>query len=261
VYKKILVPLILALVTTLAFGNVAYAADSASSTSYTRYIGTVLSVDTAARTIHIATNKGQRLTIHVDNNTVYRGKAINLADLAPSMYVNVKTKQTANGQYLAVLVNALNKKASSKLTGQVAAVQASSFSVLGTDGSTYTFQVTSKTSFSGFGVVDISGLSAGMKVKVTYVNMGNGILRATNVVVTQKSSTVSGKVTAKDSSTFTILGTDGNTYTFQVTSNTSFSGKGVVSFSKLKVGMKVKVSYAQLTGGTLRALNVTIRKP
>jgi len=257
-YKKLIIPLILALVTTMSFSSVAYAANKPDSTSYVRYVGTILSVDTSALTIRLATLKGQSLTIHVDSNTVYRGLAGSLADLAPSMYVNVRAKQLPNGSYLAVLVNALKKQVVLRVTGQVTHVYSSSFSILGTDGNTYTFDVTAKTSFSGFDVTDLTELQVGMKVKVGYLNMGNGILRALTVTVTQLHAKINGKVTAKDSSSFTILGGDGNSYTFQVTTKTSFSGNGVTGFSGLKIGMKVNVTYATLTDGTLRAKNVII---
>ncbi len=258
-YKKFVIPVILALVTTLAFSNVAYAASSTTTASLTRSIGTVLSVDTAANTFRLATTQGTHLTVHVDASTIYRGLVSSFGGLNPSMYVNVQTRLD-HGEQLAVVVNALRQKVTGHITGEVVALHSSSFDILGTNGKPYTFDVTSKTVFSGLDVVDFSGLALGMKVKVAYTDMGSGVLRAVNVVVTKISLKVSGKVTAKDSSSFTILGTDGATYTFQVTSKTVFSGQNVDKFSQLKVGFKVKVSYAVLADGTLRAVNVVIRQ-
>ncbi len=257
-YKKIIVPLILALVTTMAFSNVAYAATSAPSTATVRNVGTITSVDAAAGSFKLATIKGQHLTIHVNSNTVYRGRVSSFAGLAPSMYANVQTTQLSNGSYLAVVVNVLKQHISQKVTGQVTKVLTSFFTILGTDGKTYTFDVTGKTTFSGFGVTILGDLLVGMKVKVTYLDMGNGVFRAQNVVVTQLHSKISGKVTSKATSSFTILGSDGFNYTFQVTSKTTFSGNNVTSYSGLKVNMKVKVSYVELTDGTLRAVSVIV---
>ena len=108
----------------------------------------------------------------------------------------------------------------------------------------------------------LTDLQVGMKVKVTYEDMGNGIYRAENVIVTQLHTVISGIVTAKDiyGPTFTIQASNGLTYTFEVVGKTTYSGYGVTSFSRLKVGMKVKVGYATLEGGTLRAMSVTVRR-
>jgi Domain of unknown function (DUF5666) len=260
VYKKISVPLILALVATLLFSNVAYAAPSAPDASSARRIGTVTSVNTADNTFKLSTTRNGHPTIHVDLNTIFRGLVSSLAGLEPSMYVNVQVKQISGGEYLAVVVNALRRTVTGHISGSVTGIHTTSFDILGSDGITYTFDVTSKTTFSGLGVVDFDGLALGMKVKVAYTNMGNGILRATNVVVTKVSLKVSGSVTAKDSSSFTILGTDGITYVFQVTTKTVFSGRNVTKFDQLKVGYTVRVSYALLTDGTRRAINVVIRQ-
>src|SRR5512135_1008318 len=98
VYKKISVPLILALVATLVFSSVAYAAPSAPDASSLRRIGTVTSVNTADNTFKLSTNRNGHPTIHVDSSTVFRGLVSSLAGLEPSMYVNVQVKQISGGE-------------------------------------------------------------------------------------------------------------------------------------------------------------------
>jgi hypothetical protein len=258
--KKIYVPVILALVAALAFSNVAYAAaDSTDAKTYIRRLGTISSVDTTNSTIRVATNQGGTMTFHVNSSTVYRGNASSFADLASGMYVNIKAEQLTSGSYLAVIVNALNTKVKGKVSGFVTAVGDSSFAILGTDGNTYTLQVTKKTTFSGQDVVDFSGLAVGMKVKVNYIKSGE-LYRAQTVEVTLVTVKLDGKVTKINDSSFNLLATDGTTYNLYVTSNTSFSGLGVDSFSELAKGMKVRVTYTVREDGTLRAVKVIVRK-
>jgi hypothetical protein len=183
-YKKIVVPLILALVAALTFSNVAYAA--ADATSYVRRVGTIISIDTAAETFKIALNNGTKVVVHTNSDTAVRGKASSVSELATGMYVNVTADTLSNGHYLAVKVNVLKVVAKAKVTGWVTAVDASSFTIKGKDGNTYTFQVTGNTTVSGKGVTSYSGLDTGMKVRITYSDLGDAGLRATAIVVLKK---------------------------------------------------------------------------
>jgi len=98
-----------------------------------------------------------------------------------------------------------------------------------------------------------------MTVKVTYTKSGD-LLRANSVVVTAVNIKVDGKISQIGSSTFTVLANDGTTYVFHVTSNTTYSGNGVTSFSELTRGMKVRVTYTLRSDGELRAVKVIVRK-
>ena len=109
-YKKLVIPLILALVTTLDFSNVAFAASESVAGSVVRNVGTIVQVNGAAGTFKLDTIKGQRLTIHVDSSTVYRGQASGFSSLTTSMYVNVQARKLSNGTYLGVVVNALRQQ-------------------------------------------------------------------------------------------------------------------------------------------------------
>jgi len=258
--RKLYVPLILALITALAFSNVAYAAaGSTDAKSTIRRIGTILSVDAGANTFRVATTQGEHMTFHVNSSTIYRRNASSLSDLAPSMKVNVTAEKLSNGEYLATIVNAINSQVKVKVKGNVTDVGSNSFTILGTDGNTYTFNVTAKTVFSGQDVVDITGLAVGMTVKVTYTKSGD-LLRANSVVVTAVNIKIDGKITKIGTSSFTVLANDGTTYVFHVTSNTTYSGNGVTSFSELAKGMKVRVTYTLRSDGELRAVKVIVRK-
>ena len=183
-YKKFTVPLILALVAALMLSSVALAAPEAKSTA--RRVGTIISVDTALQTFKLALNNGSKMTIHVNGSTLYRGGASDLAGLSNGMYVNVTTTSLSSGELLATKVNVLKVVVKAKVTGYVSSVDASAFTITGTNGSTYTFQVTANTTISGKGVNAFSGLLDGMKVRVTYSNLGSEGLRATAIVVLKK---------------------------------------------------------------------------
>lgn len=183
-YKKIAAPIILALVTALAFSSVAYAATDA--TSYVRRVGTIISIDPSAGSFKLALNNGAKVVIETTASTTVRGQAGSLAELATGMYVNVTASQLSNGHFQAAKVNVLKVVMKAKVTGWITAVDDSSFTITGKDGKSYSFHITANTTVSGQGVAAYSGLEAGMKVKVTYSNLGDSGLRATAIVVLKK---------------------------------------------------------------------------
>jgi hypothetical protein len=184
-YKKIIVPLILALVAGLTLSNVAYAATDASTASFHR-VGTILSVDTAAQIIKIATNNGERLVFHVYDSTNYRGKISSFSELASGMYVHVTATTLSDGSNLALKVNVLKVVVKAKVTGKITSSDASSFTITGNDGNSYTFQIAAKMTVSGNGIANYKGLETGMKVRVTYTNLGIAGLRAMDINVLKK---------------------------------------------------------------------------
>jgi hypothetical protein len=182
--KKIFVPVILALIAALAFSNVVYAANKPSAHVY-HIKGSVVGVNTYAMTIRVATPQG-KLTINLDSHTVYKGIISSLSELTPGMVVNVRAKLLPNHEYLAEVVNALRSEKILQIDGQVTSISlhAMTFTILGTDGNTYTFLVKAKTTFKGHRVTNLSGLRTGMQVTISYMVMSDGRLRAVNVAVT-----------------------------------------------------------------------------
>jgi uncharacterized membrane protein YtjA (UPF0391 family) len=180
-YKKILIPLTLALVAALGFSGVASAASLVSTR--VRLTGSIVSVIPAAQRFIIDTNTGTRVTIRVDDSTVYKGLAGSLSALKPAMDVVVVANQRQNGTYHAVSVNVLKLALKGDINGTVTAIGTRSFTILGEDGKTYTFHVNSNTIFRGLGVTSFSKLGAGMSVRVEYTDVKTGILRAVNVTV------------------------------------------------------------------------------
>jgi hypothetical protein len=69
------------------------------------------------------------------------------------------------------------------VNGIVTSVSASSFSLIGDNGISYVFQVNPQSAFSGYGVAHFRELAAGMAIRVTYRDMGSGILLAQQVML------------------------------------------------------------------------------
>jgi hypothetical protein len=181
-FKKVLVPLILALVVALPFSGVAYAATNA--VGVTRYVGTIISVNSTLDNFKIDMGSGMKRIIHVDSATIYAGQLKNFASLKPSMYVNVEYRMLESGEIVAthILVRPL-PMTDLFVNGHVISKGMSSFTLKGNNGMTYTFWVTSKTEFSGVGVSHFRELTAGMAVRVEYRNLGKGNLDVLRVTV------------------------------------------------------------------------------
>jgi hypothetical protein len=180
-FKKVLVPIILALVIALPFSGVAYAAGMPGITSHT---GKVLSVDLALNTFKFQTGAGAKLTIHVDSSTVYTGAISGLAAIAPNAAAKVSYRTLASGEYMAtrILVRPETRELD-YINGKVTAINAGSFILKGDNGITYTFHVLASTRFQGQGVPHFRELKDGMIVRVTYRDLGKGVFNAVDILV------------------------------------------------------------------------------
>ena len=180
-FKKVLIPIILAMVVALPFGSVAYAANTMPGTM--RHVGTILWVNQANNVFKFDTEGNVRMTIHVDNATVYRDVS-GLAGLQASEFANIELKQLDNGEYVATHIYVYQPvQLVNNVNGLVTSVSASSFTLIGDNGISYVFQVNSQSAFSGYGVAHFRELAAGMPVRVTYRDMGSGILLVQQVTL------------------------------------------------------------------------------
>ena len=146
-----------------------------------RHAGEITTVDPAASSFGMKTRRGESLTFQTDGSTQYFGQVECLADLQPGMLALVGAKQLEDGSYLAVRVTAHEKpQVDVKAAGRVTAIDASSFTIRGRDGNTYTFQVTPETRFRSRGglVKGLKDLRLGMGVGVAAQETDGGQLRA-----------------------------------------------------------------------------------
>lgn len=180
-FKKVLVPIILALVIALPFGGVAYAANTEPGTM--RSVGTVLWVNQANGVFKFDTEGNVHMTIHVDNGTIYRDVS-GLAGLQASDYANIEFRQLDNGEYEATHIYVYQPvQLQMFINGIVTSVGPYSFTLIGDNGMSYTFQVNSSSTFSGYGVAHFRELADGMAIRVTFRDMGSGVLMAQQVVL------------------------------------------------------------------------------
>jgi len=193
-FKKLLVPLTLALLAALAIAGVAYAAarpantpdESSAAQKLRAGLGQITAIGDSQFTVQLK-NGGEKV-IRVDADTRYvkaDGSAGSFADLQVGLWVAVAAKQLGDGSYLAVRVAVRAKpQVDVKVTGRVTAIDTASFTIRARDGKAYAFQVTPETHFrSRRGVVKgLKDLRLGMGVGVAARDLGDGQLQALVVI-------------------------------------------------------------------------------
>ncbi len=154
-----------------------------------RHDGTITAVNTTANTITLDTLKNKNVVVKVDANTMYFGQVAKLADLKTGMKISLVSRELPDRSLLALRI-ASGPKAQAALTvvGQVTALSTTSFTILGRDGKTYTFQVTPSTCFRGLAgtVKNMNNLHLGMTVAVAAQNESAGNIQALVVDVRKK---------------------------------------------------------------------------
>ncbi len=184
-YKKIYVPLVLALVAALAFSSVAFA-KSPLPAGVVHRVGNIISVDMAASTFKFDTLSGLHYTIHVNSSTIYLGAA-GLAGLKASDRVNLEVRQLSIGSWTAERVRVIPMAIETlKEHGVVTGVTATTFTIQTRENEVYTYQVTSKTTFGGLDVPHLRELKVGMDVTVSFRGASTAILQAMHVFITRK---------------------------------------------------------------------------
>ena len=185
-YKKLMVPFVLAMIAALVLSTAAFAAPLPSGTI--RRVGTILSVNMAANTFKFDTLTGVHYTIHVDSATVYTGTAHGLGSLTSLERVNLEIRQRSDGTWWAVRVRGIPRSLEVvKERGTVTAVGASSFTISDRgDRDSDTFLVTSATRFMGKDVPHLRDLKIGMVVTVSYRGIIDTGVRALSVVIDRR---------------------------------------------------------------------------
>jgi len=278
-FKKILVPLILALVAALAIAGVAYAAgqpekapspaaqlaakDGNTAQARHRGLGPITALGDGQFTVQL--KSGEEKVIRVDKNTRYYkadGSAGSFADLQVGRWVAGRVVTTENGllaMAVAVRPNLIRH------AGEITTVDpaASTFGLKARQGESLTFQADENTQYFGQ-VESLADLQPGMLAVVGAKQLEDGSYLAVRVTAGEKPQVdmkKAGRVTAIDASSFTIRGRDGNPYTFQVTPETRFRSRGgqVKGLKDLRLGMGVGVAAQETEGGQLNALVVVAK--
>ncbi len=180
-YKKLYVPVVLALVAALAFSGVAFAKSSLPKNE-TRRVGDIISVDKATNTFRVHSLSGLRYTVHVDSATTWVGIS-GLAALKSDDRLSMDLQTLSDGTLRADRIKLIPETNEKDLVhGVVTAISAHSFTVMDRQNQSFTFMVTSKTTFTGNAVPHFRELKAGMSVAVTFSKSGT-TMDAMKVVV------------------------------------------------------------------------------
>jgi len=275
-FKKLLFPFTLALVAALALAGVAYAAarpantpdESSAAQKLRAGLGQITALGDSQFTVQLK-NGGEKV-IRVDADTRYvkaDGSAGSFADLQVDLWAAGRVVSTAVGPlaHLVILMPAGFDPARKDVTarGAVTAIGADSFTLHTLRGEDLTFAVDGNTQFFGQ-VHSLADLQPAMLAAVAAQQLGDGSYLAVRVTARAKPQVdvkAAGRVTAIDAASFTIRARDGNTYTFQVTSETRFRSRGgvVKGLRDLRLGMGVGVAARDLGDGQLQALVVIAR--
>jgi hypothetical protein len=206
-------------------------------------------------TIGLRTDDGWTRTITIGSSTkLTRGSAtIALSDLAVGDHIRFSETRNSDGSFtitaLAVVLPQVN--------GTVKDVTDGDFTVMSSDGSTWTITVTAATTYSRGGAAGSKAdVAAGDLVSVTGSQGQGNSLTATAVRIALP--IVAGQVTAKTASTITIAQRDGTSATVHVGSGTTYRAPGAASASlaNVTVGAAIVVQATKRPDGSYDAVTV-----
>jgi preprotein translocase subunit YajC len=272
--KKILIPILAALLLALGAGVWAYA-DAAAQESTPRFrqrrlpgvVGQVTTV--AGDQFTIQTKAGREVTFRFDETTRFtdpQKQELSPQDMQTGDWVAVIVVRNRAKPPLAraviILPEDFDPANWASVRGRVTGVDVSgnAFSLEDKDGQATTVKVDENTKYQGQ-AAGLAELQVGMPVLARTEKQPNGDLLAksvrTGVAFDQR---FMGKVTSIDGQSFTIQTRKGESITFQVTEETVFrSLKGVVDgMEDLEVGMPVAVGAEDLGNSQYQARLVLI---
>lgn len=231
--------------------------------------GRVVSVDISGKQFTLEDQQGQETTLSVDEDTIFRGEAANLAALKEGMSAFAAAEKIANGDLLARSVRAGYLPL--QVVGEISKVNASSdeFTLTTTrDSKALTFKVDQNTLFrSQDGALQsLDDLHVGMAASVFAKSQPGGTFLATQVAAGEKEDLpqadkrILGRITEIGSDTITVTGRDRQEYTLQITSETRFRSRGnlVQGLEDLRQGMAVAVGANDLGNGQYQAQVVLV---
>lgn len=200
--------------------------------------------------------------ISVDNNTIYAGEIHKLSDLKVGMKAIISAQRLAGGSLVAVIVGVNGTIV--RHDGSITAVTANSLTLDTLKNKSLVINVDANTLYFGQ-ITKLADLKAGLKISLVARELPDHSLLALRIASGPKAEAaliVVGQITTLNTNSFSILGRDGKTYTFQVAPSTCFRGMGgqVKNMSNLHLGMTVVVAARNVSAGNIQALVVDVRK-
>ena len=255
-FKKIILPLIAAVMLAVSFSGIASAAE-VDEWEMIKARGEVVAVDPEAGKFSLEKNDGEVVTFFVDEETTFRGLE-SLAEMQVGWKAGVAAREEG-GMLWAVLVIAGESLDLHRARGKVIDVNTSAgkFSIQTLSGEELRFFVDEKTRYGGQ-ISDLEDLEEGMGAVVIYKEHSEGKWIAVGLIAGRAPDLVKarGEVTAVDPQlgTFEILTANGERMLFFVDENTRYQGQ-LSSLDEMQVGWQAGVA-AKDENGQLTAVLV-----
>ena len=277
-FKKILVPLILALVAALAIGSVAYAAsqpekapspaiqmaaeEENTAQGQRRGLGQITALGNGQFTVQLKSG-GEKVIRVVENTRYFKadGSIGSFADLQVGLWVAGRVAPSAEGPVARVVIllpaGFDPDRKNTVARGDVTSLGDNSFILHNLRGEDLTIAGDSNTAYAGE-VHGFSDLKVGMKTVVGAQKLEDGSLLAIAVAVRPNLIRHAGEIKTVDpaAGTFGLNTRQGESLTFQVDGSTQYFGQ-VESLGDLQTGMLAVVGAKQLEDGSYLAVRVT----
>jgi hypothetical protein len=257
-FKKVVIPLITAILIAVTFSGTALAAEG-DHPDLLKARGEVIAVDPAAGKFRIEKNDGTVVTYFVNEDTVFRGLE-SLSEMQVGWKAGVAAQEGEDGKLWAVVVIAGDTSDLLQARGKVIDVNLSAgkFSIQTPAGTELRFFVDEKTRYGG----QISGLEeveVGMGAGLVYQEHSEGKLIAVGLIAGNAPDLIkaNGEVTAVDANLakFEIVTADGSRMGFFVDENTRYQGQ-LANLEEMQVGWQAAVAAKEGDDGTLTAVLV-----
>jgi len=258
-FKKIVIPIIEAVMLTVSFSGTALAAEDDHPQGI-RVRGEVIAVDTAAGNFQIEKTDGKELTFFVSEQTRFRGEAQSLEEIKIGWKVGVGAREDEGGKLWAVLVLSGDPDDYIRARGLVTDVNTSAgkFTIEITDGEKMTFFVDENTRYGGQ-LGSLEDLQKGWHAGVVATETSPGRMLAVGVVAGDAPELlkVKGKVTSVDprAGAFSIETEDGRSLRFLVDDKTRYQGH-LSSLEEMQVGWQAGVAAKEPINGQMLAVMV-----
>lgn len=260
--KKILLPLMAAILLAVSFCGTALAAEG-DQPELVKVRGEVIAVDALAGKFRVETNQGETYTFFVGEDTAFRGLE-SLDEMQVGWKAGVAAREE-NGRLLAVLVIAGEALDLQQARGKVLEINPSAgkFSIQTPSGEELRFFVDEKTRYGGQ-ISSLEDLEEGMGAGVVYKEHSEGKLIAVGLVAGYAPDLVKarGEVTAVDArqGVFEIETPEGEVMRFSVDENTRYQGQ-LTSLEEMQVGWAAGVAAREVDGQLTAVLVIAGMRP
>jgi hypothetical protein len=218
--------------------------------------GTVTAIEGSR--LSLATAAGQTRTIDAAGAKITRsGQTIALSDLQVGNQVSARVSRQADGSYKAAAIQVLL----STVSGTVTAVGPSSITIEKADGTSRTLALTASTAYrEASAKVSLSAVVLGARISAqgTVDSAGNFTATAITIVT----SSVTGTVASKTSTSMVVTTATGKSVTVNVTADTKYSVPGMTgaTLASVAVGDRVQATGVLNADGSITAISVQVAR-